>query len=116
IESLALRILPQHNELSIDHLFLFPKQFKVMTKLLYKKNGLILFSGKTGSGKTTTMYSLLQTIQKEQSLQTVTLEHPIEKDIPNILQIEINQRAGLTYHKALQAVLRHDPDIILIGE
>jgi|SRR5690625_912607 len=116
LESLAIRILPQHNELSTNDLFLFPDQFKKMLSLFKYKSGLILFSGKTGSGKTTTMYSLLQTVQNNKSYQTITLENPIEKRIPNILQIEINQNAGLTYNKGLQAVLRHDPDIILIGE
>lgn len=116
LESLAIRILPMDNDLYQQDLFLFPQQFKSMNSLLHFQSGLILFSGTTGSGKTTTMYSLLQTLQSKKSQQAITLENPIEKHIPNILQIEINPSAGLTYEKGLQAVLRHDPDIILIGE
>src|SRR5690625_7103276 len=62
------------------------------------------------------MYTLLQNVVKEQFFQVITLEHPIEKNIPNIIQVEINENAGLTYEKCLKAVLRHDPDIILVGE
>ncbi|MGY0692932.1 ATPase, T2SS/T4P/T4SS family [Virgibacillus sp. FSP13] len=70
----------------------------------------------TGSGKTTTLYSLLQTILKENSYQTITLEDPIEKDITNILQVQVNEKAGITYQAGLKAALRHDPDIIMVGE
>lgn len=115
-ESLAIRILPQYEEYSKNHLFLFNNQFRRMLSWFLKDSGLILFSGKTGSGKTTTMYTLLQTIVERYSLQAITLENPIEKDIPNLIQLEINQTIGFTYKVGLQAVLRHDPDIILIGE
>lgn len=115
-ESLAIRILPQFSELRKDNLFLFPSQFKNLISLFSNNSGLILFSGLTGSGKTTTMYTILEEVVNRNKYQVVTLEDPIEKSIPNILQVEINDEIGLTYHNGLKAVLRHDPDIILIGE
>ncbi len=80
------------------------------------RSGIILFTGPTGSGKTTTLYTLLQTILSEKSYQTITLEDPVEKDIHDILQVQVNEKAGVTYQTGLKAALRHDPDIIMIGE
>src|SRR5690625_4347466 len=62
------------------------------------------------------MYALLQSILKNKSLQTITLEDPIEKDIHDILQVQVNEKAGITYQTGLKAALRHDPDIIMVGE
>src|SRR5699024_4542443 len=74
------------------------------------------FTGPTGSGKTTTLYALLQTVLQEKSIQTITLEDPIEKDMDNILQVQVNEKAGITYQTGLKAALRHDPDVIMVGE
>lgn len=115
-ESLAIRILPQHDHLTLDQLFLFPNQLKKLKTILANTSGLILFTGSTGSGKSTTLYALLETLAKKQSHQVVTLEDPIEKKINNILQVQINERSGITYQTSLRATLRHDPDIIMIGE
>lgn len=73
-------------------------------------------SGPTGSGKTTTLYSLLEEILQEGSYQAITLEDPIEKELHHILQVQINERAGITYQTGLKAALRHDPDILMVGE
>lgn len=116
VESLAIRILPQEESLSLDQLFLFPNQLKKMKNWMANRAGIILFTGPTGSGKTTTLYALLQAILKENSYQTITLEDPIEKDIQNILQVQVNEKAGITYQTGLKAALRHDPDIIMVGE
>ncbi len=116
MESLAIRILPQEEHFTLDQLFLFPNQLNRLKKWISHRSGIILFTGPTGSGKTTTLYSLLQSILKENSYQTITLEDPIEKDITNILQVQVNEKAGITYQAGLKAALRHDPDIIMVGE
>ena len=115
-ESLAIRILPQKQDLPLDQLFLFPKQLDIIKNWTKNQAGLILMTGPTGSGKTTTLYSLLQTLLNENSYQAITLEDPIEKNIHNILQVQINEKAGISYQSGLKAALRHDPDIIMIGE
>lgn len=116
MESLAIRILPQDEAQSLESLFLFNVQRLKLKKLMMRRTGIILFTGPTGSGKTTTMYALLQDALKDDASQTITIEDPIEKELMNILQMEINEKAGITYQTGLKAALRHDPDIIMIGE
>ena len=116
IESLAVRILPQEEQLPLEQLFLFPNQLNDLKKWTRNRAGIILLTGPTGSGKTTTLYALLQKIIQEKSYQTITLEDPIEKKIDNVLQVQINEKAGITYQTGLKAALRHDPDMIMIGE
>src|SRR5699024_1228537 len=99
-----------------DQLFLFPNQLARMENWMTNRAGIILFTGPTGSGKTTTLYALLQATLQEKSYQTITLEDPIEKDIHDILQVQVNEKAGITYQTGLKAALRHDPDIIMVGE
>src|SRR5690606_20545571 len=71
----------------------------------------------TGSGKTTTLYSLIQAIQNTEHCNIITLEDPIEKQIDTCcLQVQVNEKAGITYAAGLKAILRHDPDIIMVGE
>ncbi|MFB1050371.1 competence type IV pilus ATPase ComGA [Paraliobacillus sp. JSM ZJ581] len=115
-ESLAIRLLPQNEATSLNQLFLFPYQLKQIKKWVSHRSGVILFTGPTGSGKTTTLYALLQTLLKEHSYQTITLEDPIEKEIENLLQVQVNEKSGVSYHVGLKAALRHDPDIIMVGE
>lgn len=115
-ESLALRILPQQEALQLEQLFLFPSQLFKIKQWISNRAGIILFTGPTGSGKTTTLYALLQSLLVEQSFQTITLEDPIEKEMSNILQVQVNEKAGITYNAGLKAALRHDPDIIMVGE
>ncbi|MDY7046117.1 competence type IV pilus ATPase ComGA [Virgibacillus sp. M23] len=115
-ESLAIRILPQEETLPIDQLFLFPKQLKHMMRWITKRSGLILITGPTGSGKTTTLYAILSSILKDKPFQAITLEDPIEKELEDILQVQLNEKAGITYQSGFKAALRHDPDIIMVGE
>lgn len=115
-ESLAIRILPHEDILPIHELFLFPYQLEKLMKLANKEAGLILLTGPTGSGKTTTLYALIKSITKEKSYQTISLEDPIEKRIDGVIQVQINEQAGITYQSGLKAALRHDPDILMIGE
>ncbi|MBM7569681.1 competence type IV pilus ATPase ComGA [Aquibacillus albus] len=116
LESLAIRILPQQEAPSLEQLFLFPSQLQKIKRWINNRSGIILFTGPTGSGKTTTLYALLQSLLIEQSFQTITLEDPIEKEMKNILQVQVNEKAGISYNIGLKAALRHDPDIIMVGE
>ncbi len=116
MESLAIRILPQNNLQDIKHLFLFPQQLTTIRSWITHRSGIILFTGPTGSGKTTTLYALLQSLLIDQSFQAITLEDPIEKSLNNILQVQVNEKSGLSYNAGLKAALRHDPDILMVGE
>lgn len=115
-ESLAIRILPQDQSLSLEQLFLFPEQTIRLKKWMSCRAGLILLTGPTGSGKTTALYALLKTACSEKNMQAITLEDPIEKEIPGLLQVQINPKAGITFESGLRASLRHDPDVLMIGE
>ncbi|MCT2537546.1 Flp pilus assembly complex ATPase component TadA [Aquibacillus koreensis] len=115
-ESLAIRILPQQESLKLEQLFLFPNQLDKIKQWIKNRSGIILFTGPTGSGKTTTLYALLQSLLTHESFQAITLEDPIEKEINNILQVQVNEKAGISYDAGLKAALRHDPDIIMVGE
>ncbi|MGM8365119.1 competence type IV pilus ATPase ComGA [Virgibacillus sp. W0181] len=116
MESLTVRILPQKESYTLQNLFLFPNQLKKVKNWITNQAGIILFTGRTGSGKTTTLYALLQQMLQENSYQTITLEDPVEKKIDNLLQVQVNEKAGITYQTGLKAALRHDPDIIMVGE
>ena len=84
-------------------------------KSLGKKSGMVLVTGPTGSGKTTTLYSMMQDLNTEDR-KVITLEDPIEYELAGIVQSEVNEKNGYTYHSGLKALLRQDPDIIMVGE
>lgn len=109
----VLRIL--NNELKIDakHLSSIKQQNSYFKSLLNNRIGLVLFSGPTGSGKTTTLYSLLNSVKNK---KIFTLEDPIEVYNDNFIQVQINESIGFDYAAGIRQVLRHDPDIIMIGE
>ncbi|WLD95421.1 competence type IV pilus ATPase ComGA [Alkalihalobacillus sp. AL-G] len=115
-EALAIRILLQEEKFHFTHLSVFPNILKQIYSLLHKPQGLLLFAGPTGSGKTTLLYSLLKEMQLQKKRQVITLEDPIEKKMDTVLQIEINEPAGVTYFEGFKSILRHDPDVIMIGE
>lgn len=83
--------------------------------LIHNPNGVILVTGPTGSGKTTTIYSALNEVAKP-NVNVVTIEDPVEKVMDNITQVHINNKAGVTFAKGLRAIMRQDPDIIMVGE
>ena len=87
-----------------------------MLELLDHKSGLVLFSGPTGSGKTTTIYHLLRRKYADEPLQIITMEDPVEIEEPLFLQAEVNEAAGITYDLLIRQCLRHHPDILVIGE
>ncbi|MBM6617273.1 type II/IV secretion system protein [Bacillus sp. RD4P76] len=115
-ESLVIRVLPQEESFPLSELSLFPNSTKTLLSFMMHSHGLIIFTGPTGSGKTTTMYSLLQASNQQLSRNVITLEDPIEKHSDELLQVQVNEKAGITYSTGLKAILRHDPDIILVGE
>lgn len=115
-ESLVIRVLPQDNMTSIHFLSLFPHSTRKLLALLQHSHGLLIFTGPTGSGKTTTLYTLLQQAKSLINRNIITLEDPVEKQYDGVLQVQVNERAGITYEKGLRAILRHDPDIIMVGE
>lgn len=115
-ESIVIRILNNHKVLTIDELTYQNDIKQYLNWLIYQDSGLFLMSGATGSGKSTTLYTLLKEIVKRENKNIITIEDPIEMKIPECLQIELNERAGITYHDTLKQILRHDPDVIMIGE
>ncbi len=115
-ESLVIRILPQKYQIPIDKMSLYPSSAKKLLALLMYSHGLILFTGPTGSGKTTTLYSLVHHCSAALNRNVITLEDPVEKMYEDMVQIQVNEKAGITYSTGLKAILRHDPDIIMVGE
>lgn len=115
-ESLVIRLLPQDESYPLSELSLFPNSTKTLLSFMMHSHGLIIFTGPTGSGKTTTMYSLLQASNQKLNRNVITLEDPIEKHSEELLQVQVNEKAGITYSTGLKAILRHDPDVILVGE
>lgn len=115
-ESLVIRLLPQKGFLSHRYLSVFPNSMKTLLSFLNYSHGIIIFTGPTGSGKTTTLYSLLEHSTKFLGRNVITLEDPVEKSNEDLLQVQVNEKAGITYSTGLKAILRHDPDIIMVGE
>ncbi len=115
-EDIVLRILDKrHQVLSLDECGLSPAILTEFRSNLKKPNGIMLVTGPTGSGKTTTLYSALQEmIDGERKI--ITVEDPVEYEIAGITQIPVNEAIGMSFSTALRSILRHDPDIIFIGE
>ena len=109
----VLRILNQGNYIPLDKLTYDQQALEMYHQLLTLKNGLILLTGATGSGKTTTAYSLLNAFKQR---KIYSIEDPIEIYYPSIMQVQVNEANGLTYANAIKQIMRHDPDIIFIGE
>ena len=115
-ESIVLRILDNKNiDKNLQTLGLSKNLLEILTQTLKLTQGLILISGPTGSGKTTTLYSILQELNCEEK-KIITVEDPIEYKIDSICQIPINSKIGLSFELVLRNILRQDPDIIFIGE
>jgi len=115
-ESAVIRILDsKKGTISLESLGFESSLVKKLQKAIKRTNGLILITGPTGSGKTTTLYSLLQEINTE-DCKVITLEDPIEYHIPEILQSQVNENRKYNFDEGFKAILRHDPDVILVGE
>jgi general secretion pathway protein E len=115
-ESLVLRLLPKERaDLSLASLGMSPDILKAFQEILKQPNGIVLVTGPTGSGKSTTLYSALSAIN-DRSLKIVTVEDPVEYRMSGITQIQTHSDIGYTFARALRSILRHDPDVIMIGE
>lgn len=115
-ESLVIRIFPQNHSISLERLSLFPRSMVQLTSLMSHSHGMIIFTGPTGSGKTSTIYSLAEYCACQMNLNIITLEDPVERHSDHFLQMQVNEKAGITYQTGLKAILRHDPDMIFVGE
>ena len=115
-EKAVVRILPSHlDELALDQIGLLPEQLDIFQNAINQTNGLILVTGPTGSGKTRTLYSCLSALnQVERNICSV--EDPVEIRLPGINQVAYHPKAGLDFPTIIRALLRQDPDIIMIGE
>ena len=115
-ESIVIRVLDRGRAtLSLDKLGLSEEQIEILDRIGRRPNGLILTAGPTGSGKTTTLYALLRSMDTS-TRKVVTIEDPVEYDLPLASQCQTNEKAGLSFAAGLRAILRHDPDVILVGE
>jgi len=115
-ESTVLRILDKSKVLiSLEKLGMHPETFKKFQNAMHAPYGIILVTGPTGSGKTTTLYAALNDM-KSVDTKIITVEDPVEYQLNLIQQVHVNEKAGLTFAAALRSILRQDPDIIMIGE
>lgn len=115
-EKVVIRILDYSKSSDgIESLGFSPKNYELLKKMLGVPNGIILVTGATGSGKSTTTYSMLQALNKE-NVNIITVEDPVEMNIEGINQVQVNSEIGMTFAAALRSILRQDPNIILIGE
>jgi general secretion pathway protein E len=115
-ERLVLRLLPRTSDmLNLERLGFNETQLATWERLISRPNGIILVTGPTGSGKTTTLYGSLSRINRADR-NIITIDDPVEIQLPGVGQIEVNPKIGLTFASALRSVLRQDPNVILVGE
>lgn len=115
-ESIVMRILnPKSIRVKLEDLGIEPSLFEVFMREIKKPNGMILLTGPTGSGKTTTLYSFLQKIYSPE-IKIITIEDPIEYHLPGITQTQTESEKGYTFLEGLRSSLRQDPDVIMVGE
>ncbi|MHB8651897.1 MAG: GspE/PulE family protein [Minisyncoccota bacterium] len=115
-EGVVMRILnPKSIELSLEDLGIDPDLLVILNREITKPNGMILTTGPTGSGKTTTLYAFLRTIYSSE-IKVITIEDPIEYHLPGISQTQVNEGSNYTFLSGLRAALRQDPDVIMVGE
>jgi general secretion pathway protein E len=115
-ERVVMRLLPRSQEmLNLERIGFGEEQLRAMNRLIGRPNGIILVTGPTGSGKTTTLYGALSRINATDK-NIITVEDPVEIQLKGVGQIEVNPKVGLTFANGLRSILRQDPNVILIGE
>ena len=115
-EGVVLRLLYREKlSFDLEHLGMEADHRRVITDLIRRPHGMLLVTGPTGSGKTTTLYSMLTRLNSEER-KIITTEDPVEYQLPGINQIQVKSEIGLTFAGALRSILRHDPDVIMVGE
>ena len=114
-ENVVVRILPVNLMFSLSDLGLDDRDRRIIEELIAKPHGIIFLTGPTGSGKTTTLYACLSRLNKE-SVKIITIEDPVECELEGITQIQVKPEIDFTFANALRSILRHDPDIMMVGE
>jgi len=114
-ENIVIRILPTTMLFSIADLGMSQTELDVLGKLIVKPHGIIFLTGPTGSGKTTTLYACLSRLNTREK-KIITIEDPIEYELKGVSQSQINPKINLTFARMLRSVLRHDPDVMMVGE
>ena len=114
-ENVVIRILPTQLLLNLEDLGLLPQDQQRLETLIKKPHGILFLTGPTGSGKTTTLYACLSRINSPE-VKIITIEDPVEYELMGVTQIQINPKVGMTFANALRSILRHDPDIMMVGE
>lgn len=115
-ENIVLRLLDMSGGIyTLDRLGMIEEDVEKITKMSSKPYGMILSTGPTGSGKSTSLYAILNAINKP-DINIITLEDPVEYRINNIRQVQLNRKAGMTFASGLRSVLRQDPDVVMVGE
>jgi len=114
-ESVVIRILPVKMLFSLEKLGLLKEDLKILEDLIKKSYGIIFITGPTGSGKTTTLYACLSKINTRDR-KIITIEDPIEYELKGVTQVQVLPEIGLDFARGLRSILRHDPDVIMVGE
>jgi general secretion pathway protein E len=115
-ESVVLRLLDkERGRISLPELGMAPDTLELFTEVVSRPHGIVLVTGPTGSGKTTTLYAAVEMIRTGRE-KILTVEDPVEYELPGVPQVPVNEKVGMTFAGALRALLRQDPDIILVGE
>jgi general secretion pathway protein E len=115
-ESVVLRLLDkERGRISLTELGMAPDTLELFTEVVSRPHGIVLVTGPTGSGKTTTLYAAVEMIRTGRE-KILTVEDPVEYELPGVPQVPVNEKVGMTFAGALRALLRQDPDIILVGE
>jgi len=115
-ENMVLRLLDTSNSIySLERLGMSENDRNKLEKMIHKPYGMILSTGPTGSGKSTSLYSILKVVNKP-DIHIITVEDPVEYRIEKIRQVQLNRKAGMTFASGLRSILRQDPDVIMVGE
>lgn len=114
-ESVVIRLLPVDFLFDLDELGFLPEDIRVLDGFMHRPHGIVFLTGPTGSGKTTTLYAFLNKLNKGKN-KIITIEDPVEYELDGITQIQVRPDIGFSFAAALRSILRHDPDIMMVGE